>query len=194
MPVNYTCPRCGTAFSAKPSKRRRFCSPACHYASRRDALSPDRLWSKLDQSGGPDACWPFMGGRTVDGYGQIAIVDEDGERRVVYTHRLALELTSGPLPPNIQARHSCDNPPCGNPRHLFPGSHAENMRDMQSRGRAFRAMGECSGRVRLSEAQVLTIRDRYDAGDHGIEQIATDYGVSKGAINGVVHRRTWKHI
>src|SRR5689334_7900007 len=51
-----------------------------------DSLSQDEFWSRVDRSGGPTACWPWMGPRTKDGYGRF---------RGRYAHRIALEAALG---------------------------------------------------------------------------------------------------
>jgi hypothetical protein len=74
-------------------------------------------------------CWEWKGARTLPaGYGIY-------RRRLA--HRLALELSVGPLPTKILACHHCDNPPCVRPDHLFPGSYADNMRDCVRKGRNY---------------------------------------------------------
>lgn len=95
-----------------------------------------RFWPRLDQSGGPEACWPWTGSRTRTGYGKCSV---DG--RHVAAHRLAWQLTNGPIPDGLHVLHRCDNPPCCNPGHLFLGTHTDNVRDMlaKGRGRATRA-------------------------------------------------------
>ena len=89
----------------------------------------DRLWAKV-QRAGPDECWPWTGAVDSDGYGRIGL---GGTARLV--HRVVYELEVGPIPDGMEVRHTCDNPPCCNPAHLLPGTHAENMADMVERGR-----------------------------------------------------------
>ncbi len=91
---------------------------------------PDRLWPKV-QRGEPGECWNWLGAKNGNGYGRIAA--ETGRR--VYPHRVAWELTNGPIPAGLFACHSCDNPLCCNPAHIFIGTHTDNMRDMHAKGR-----------------------------------------------------------
>jgi hypothetical protein len=76
--------------------------------------------------GESDECWPWLGSRTVNGYGRL------GNR---YAHRLVYEQEVGPIPDGLNVLHSCDNPPCVNPRHLRVGTQADNARDALERGR-----------------------------------------------------------
>lgn len=97
-----------------------------------------RFWSKVDMSGGPAACWPWMAGLGRHGYGKFW-----NEGRTIAAHRVALTISAGAIPYGAWVLHSCDVPGCCNPMHLRPGSHAENMADMKARGRA--ASGERHG-------------------------------------------------
>lgn len=89
----------------------------------------DRFNEKVDRSGGPDACWPWTKARNEAGYGVIRV---GGRNR--RAHRVAVFGEDDPGP-DVKVRHSCDNPPCCNPAHLLPGTAAQNVADMDERGR-----------------------------------------------------------
>jgi hypothetical protein len=91
-----------------------------------------RFWSRVDKSGGPDACWLWIGSKAA-GYGQFAISHGVIER----CHRLAYFYTHGydSIPDGMFLCHKCDNPACCNPDHMFVGTPKENTEDCRRKGR-----------------------------------------------------------
>lgn len=92
----------------------------------------EKFWRRVDVRG-PDECWPWRTAKPGE-YGIFSL--NGGGMRIA--SRVALQISIGPLPSDILACHRCDNPPCCNPAHLFPGTHEQNMQDMVSKGRAKR--------------------------------------------------------
>lgn len=88
-----------------------------------------RFWMRVDKSG---ECWTWTAARGDHGYGSFT--DDDG--RSVSAHRFSHQLHYGPIPKGLVVCHKCDNPPCVRPDHLFLGTQADNVRDMQAKGRA----------------------------------------------------------
>ena len=79
----------------------------------------DRLWEKVDFFGD---CWVWQASVTRHGYGRIGL--PGGRWR--FAHRVAYELLVGVIPASAELDHLCKNPPCVNPDHLEPVTHAVN--------------------------------------------------------------------
>lgn len=95
-----------------------------------------RFWAKVPSRPLMNACWPWAGSRSTNGYGQIEI---DGRKRPA--HRVAWELAFGPMDPALDACHSCDNPICVRPTHIFPGTPSDNAADAKRKGRLVQPWG-----------------------------------------------------
>lgn len=116
-----------------------------------------RFWAKVDQTGGPDACWPWVAARTRLGYGVFGV----GPARA---HRVSFEMANGvELEKGAVVMHTCDNPPCVNPAHLRLGSVAENDADRDAKGRL--AHGERLSFSKLTAVQAANIRLRFALGE-----------------------------
>lgn len=63
-----------------------------------------RLLSKIDQSGGPDACWPFTGAKNGSGYGNFWI-----NGQYLGAHRAAWLIMNGEIPEGLEVDHKCHN-------------------------------------------------------------------------------------
>lgn len=151
----------------------------------------DTFWDKVDQKG-PEECWEWWPARE-NQYGKYWL---NGER--MGAHRAAWTLTNGPIPVGIEVCHSCDNPRCVNPAHLFLGTHQDNMRDAYTKGRIVQPpgrpqRGERNGSAKLTEADVFAIRARHHDGETQTG-IAQDFPVSQQQICDIVHRKCWTHI
>jgi hypothetical protein len=94
----------------------------------------DRILEKIEYA--PSGCWIFTGGKTVKGYGVIFLSGKENHRtNLVMTHRAMYEIYKGQIPKGQNVCHTCDNPSCINPDHLFVGSQKVNLQDMTAKGR-----------------------------------------------------------
>jgi hypothetical protein len=138
---------------------------------------------------GPMGCWLWLGGKNESGYGSLNWKGKQSQR----AHRISYQIHVGPLLADDVLRHSCDNPPCVNPAHLQPGTHADNMHDKIRRGRAWNGplpRGERSHQAKLTEDSVRQIRMLSAAGVSRID-LANTYGVSRATIRNVLNGKTW---
>lgn len=92
----------------------------------------ERFWKKVTVGAG---CWTWTAHRDRDGYGQMNL-DSTGKK--VSAHRAAWQIANGPVPDGMFVCHSCDNPSCVRPSHLFLGLPVDNTRDMIAKGRRHR--------------------------------------------------------
>jgi hypothetical protein len=136
---------------------------------------------------GPDECWIWSGATNDDGYGLFVV-----KGRSFKAHRFAMMMASEVEIPAC-VLHRCDVPACVNPRHLFLGTHSDNMRDREAKGRANHPRGEHSGQSKLTEENVRAIRE---ASARGVKryELAAKYGVSAPAISYVVLGKNWGHV
>lgn len=83
-----------------------------------------RFWAKVDQSGGPDACWPWLAYVDHHGYGKFGTTS----RKITGAHRIAYEFLVGPIPEGLVIDHLCRVRHCVNPSHMEPVTRGENVR------------------------------------------------------------------
>lgn len=156
-----------------------------------------QFWARVDRTAGETACWPWTGAVNRDpvyasrsGYGMI-----QWRGKMIHAQRLALILSRGEPPvkePKMLALHLCDNPPCCNPAHLAWGTPAENMRQMDDRGRRrpWHPIGEKNPKAKLTADQVAAIRQAHPATSQA--DLARQYGVRQVAISRIVRGVTWE--
>ena len=146
-----------------------------------------RFWTKVN-TGDDDECWEWNSTRHKKGYGVFL-----WNRKRARASRVAWQMTHGPIPSGMGVLHTCDNPPCCNPAHLFLGTQAANVQDMTKKGRRVDHLGEAHGRAILTERKVRDIRAALNAGQ-STTNIAKAFGVSLSTISGIKTRATWKHL
>lgn len=152
----------------------------------------DPFWNKVDRSAGPASCWSWTGARNQGGYGRGHWVGPT-YAHTTFAHRRAYELAIGPIPDGLDICHSCDNPPCCNPTHLWSGTARDNLRDAVAKGRltaVFRT-GDRATNHKLTWPAVRAIRARYAAGGESHRSLGREYGVSGVAIHLIVKGKTW---
>jgi hypothetical protein len=139
------------------------------------------FWERVSIGNSRD-CWPWGLKLNRDGYGAYAGIQ---------AHRVAWTLHHGRHPGELLVCHRCDNRACCNPSHLFLGTHADNHRDRNEKGR--QAKGERHGRAKLTNEQARDVRSLYRQGI-AIRRLAREYHVTPKAIRCLVKGATWTSV
>ena len=154
----------------------------------------DRFHSKYVKA---DGCWEWTAGKQ-HGYGHFKVPIPPSERLDAarqtkwQAHRLAWEIHVGPIPDGLFVLHSCDNPGCVNPDHLFLGTQADNMDDCKAKGR--KAVGAGHGNSNLTEQEVLSIRREYSGGGISKAALGRKYGIGTPGVRKIIKRENWAHV
>ena len=152
-----------------------------------EAAAADRFYS-LVYPEPTSGCHLWVGVRLPNGYGQFSVA---GVRWLA--HRYAWGLARTVPPADLNVCHRCDTRACVNPGHLFLGTDSDNMQDCVRKGRFVDNSGERCGTAKLTIPQVLEIRMRLSR-DESQRLIATDYGVTRSAIEAIAIGRTWRSV
>lgn len=139
-----------------------------------------RFWSKALILG-PWECWPWTAYCHKNGYGRFGSTG--------WTHRVAYELTYGPIPEGMVVRHACDHPWCVSPGHLLLGSKADNSWDMVRRRR--HRFGEGHHAARLTEVEAMDVRLRIRAGE-AAKAVGLEYGISPKHAWAIGAEKNWR--
>lgn len=182
----------GYAMNATRVANPQFCCHEClaaFWTKRAFAKFQERFWSNVEV-GSPEECWPWRGRRNGRGYGKCQNFQHTFDSTA---SRIAYQLCYGPLPKNLGVCHDCDNPPCCNPLHLFPGTMKENMADCIAKGRFkyFKVRrGNEVNTSKLTADQALAIYSSAESGP----VLAARYGISKEAVNHIKRGKNWAHV
>lgn len=155
-----------------------------------------RFLAKIDV-GYNNECWEWCACRSIDPYGNIRYGFFGVGGKQYLAHRIAWMVFNGDIPDKMQVLHSCDNPGCCNPAHLFLGTPADNMQDKCNKGRQSHCgtrspnYGTTSPNVKLTNESVREIRHKYTNGGVRYKDLAKEYNVSKTLIANIIHRRAW---
>jgi len=133
-------------------------------------------------------CWETRLAKTPLGYGRLYSAGGRANRRHLLAHRVVAARMIRPAGSDELVCHSCDNPPCINPDHLFIGSNDDNLDDMRSKDRD--THGEASLLAKLTDVQVAAIRSIYREGRTTQRELALQFDVSQSQISRIVNRKS----
>ena len=188
-----TCAWCGRKFdrgyniSKTRASRPQFCSRACSasdWKRKAEARLSSRFWSRVEKRDG-DGCWIWQGRLSANGYGAF-----DFRGRPQVASRFAYELTHGHVGGSLSVCHSCDNPQCVRPSHLWLGTHQQNVEDAKKKGRMPGGNGRKGSDIntsKLSPEQVTEIKTTLTPA----KTLAERFGVSGTAIYAIRRGRNW---
>lgn len=158
-----------------------------------------RFLSKVQKT---DTCWIWTGTMGSGGYGQFWF-----NGKTHWAHRVSYALFISPDLKNLCVCHSCDVRNCVNPAHLWLGTNADNTDDMVRKGRTVSGdkhwtrirpesilRGEKQGSSKLTEEQVLVIREKYATDNYSQRELAKEFKVCQTMIGTILRRERWKHI
>lgn len=181
--IKKICIKCEIEFEPKPyrQERARFCSWQC-----RSAMTVYDWFLHYGWEVMPSGYWEWR--HTIDPIGGYGDVQSKG--RIYKCHRISYEYNIGPIPDGLLVLHECDNRPCVNPEHLFIGTDADNVADMDAKGRRCVLRGSENGMAKLVEDDVRAIRAATTSGI----LLAAQYDVSPSLISLIRLGRVWRHV
>lgn len=153
-------------------------------------------FNRLVSRGQFDDCWPWLGTITHQGYGRVS-----WNGRAHQAHRVSWMLTRGPIPAGIVICHSCDNPICVNPNHLWMGTQKDNVGDCKAKGRRRYPVGQKRATDlrgikrwrRFSDEEETLLFDAWKAG-RTLKELADSNRVPLLTMFRVVHRAEAKRL
>lgn len=140
-----------------------------------------------------DGCWSWIGAANKAGYGFICTSFDGKASKRILAHRLSWRIHKGIFDESLRVLHRCDNPQCCNPDHLFLGTQADNVADMDSKGRRGDVSGENHPKAIITEQQAMEIISLLESGHQHIH-IASRFGVKKHIVSDISAGRNWKHL
>lgn len=152
------------------------------------------FWNKVNKDGSipthrPELgkCWEWTACKTSDGYGSVRVC-----KKMIGTHRLVWKWTYSEIPEHLEVCHLCDNPACCNPKHLWLGTHKQNVEDRENKKRGKQPRFEKHNKAKLNREIVTEIRQRYENGERNLTRLSKDYNVTRCNIGFIIKRITWR--
>lgn len=147
-----------------------------------------RFWSYVEKT---DGCWIWRGGTFAGRYGQFRV----GAKKMK-AHRVSWLLTGQHINDGMILCHRCDNMRCVRPDHLFLGTHGDNAKDREVKGRGARfnlprLLGEKNPAAKITAHAAREIQERYRAGGITKRALAQHYGISLSQVVNITLGRSW---
>lgn len=147
----------------------------------------ERFWRRTNIKSDVD-CWEWTNSKDEKGYGLFSI-----GRKTFRAHRIAYELKNGKIPKGMLVCHTCDNPSCVNPNHLFIGTNLDNCKDKILKERAMYVCGELQGHSKITDLQVEEIRKMRVDGIK-LKDIAEKFGITETTVSDITNYKSRKRV
>ncbi len=133
-------------------------------------------------------CWNWNAGKTGKGYGQFKL-----KGKYVQAHRFSYLYYVGEYPEYLHVLHTCDNPLCVNPDHLFLGTNTSNMQDKVLKSRCNHKSGEKHHKAKLTMHQVRRIRE-FASVEVSYRELSNLFSVDTSTIRRIVENKRYKEV
>jgi hypothetical protein len=148
----------------------------------------ERFLQKVDKGKAASDCWVWTGSK-VRGYGQLRMLKTDGTWTMERAHRYSYKEFNGEFDSSLMVCHTCDNPSCVNPAHLFVGTAKENAQDKVKKGRQPIIRNPKFNNLNKEIAE--NIRKDYKLG-MSYSELEEKYKTSKPQVCRIVLNQIWK--
>ena len=141
--------------------------------------------------GSPDECWIWKGSYTDNNRGQFKLYN-----KVTKASIAAYRLFIGTIPKRKGKKklcvcHSCDNPPCVNPNHLWLGTKKQNMEDMVRKGRTRDQRGENNPSNKFTMEEAKEIQKLYASGKYTQKEIGDKFNIVTSTVSRILNGNHW---
>lgn len=137
--------------------------------------------------GEKDECWEWQGSCNSNSYGIF------NWKSYIGAHVVSYRLFVGKIPKRYGRRlcvcHSCDNPSCVNPNHLWLGTQKQNLEDRDKKRRGATQSGEDNSNCKLNDSDIKDIKRKHSTNKYTLTELASMYDVTRCAISYALKNR-----